>query len=100
MAVPVVTVGSETPTTIQLSWTSSGNEIDRYEVEWKRDTSGQCPIQDTGNATINYAYNSYTIKGIEANSSYFITVKAFNVYMNAKSVLVTGMTLTEGERLK
>ena len=100
MATPVVTVDYETPTTIQLSWTSYGNEIDGYEVEWKRDISGECPNRDIGNDIITDSYNSYTIKGMEENSSYFITVKAFNVYSSAKSIPVTGITLKKGERLK
>ena len=99
MLAPVVTVVSTTSTTIYLSWTSSGREVDGYEVKWKRDISGICPFGDNGNATITEASNRYAIRYLEEDSNYFVTVIGFNAVGNATSVLVTGMTKEAGERL-
>ena len=97
---PVVTVVSTTSTTIQLSWTSSGPEIDSYEVMWVRDTTGECFEEHMNNTTINDdSFTSYntTITRLEENSSYIIIVFEINVAWSAVSVQVIGMTMEAGE---
>ena len=100
VAAPVVNVDSTTPTTISLLWTSAGSEVDSYEVMWMRDTSGKCPdVVYTNNTTIIDGSTSYTIRGLEEDSSYTITVTATNSIGSKVSVPVTGVTKEAGERL-
>ena len=97
---PSVTVSSTTATTISLSWSvPSGSVVDSYEVVWERDTSGECPDEDEGSATITDGSTSYTITGLEEDSSYTITVTATNAAGSAASDPVTGMTGEAGEGL-
>ena len=95
----VMSVGRTTPTTIPLSWMSAGSVVDNYEVMWERDTSGKCPGVDEGSATITGGSTSYTISGLEEDSSYTITVTATNAAGSAVSVPVTAMTGEAGEGL-
>ena len=97
MQVTTVTASSITPTTISLSWTSAGSEVDSYEVMWERDTSGKCPDVDEGNATVSGNITSYTITQLEEDSSYTINVTAFNIFHDVTSALVTGITMEAGE---
>ena len=96
---PVVTVDSTAATTISLSWTSAGSVVDSYEVMWERDTSGYCSDEDEGSATITDGSTSYSITGLEEDSSYTITVTATNADGSAVSDPVTGMTGEAGEGL-
>ena len=96
---PVVSVGSTTPTTIPLTWTSAGSEVDSYEVTWERDTSGECPDVDEGSANITDGSTGYTISVLQEGSSYTITVTATNAAGSAVSVSVTAMTGEAGEGL-
>ena len=95
----MVTVNSMSATTISLSWTSAGSVVDSYEVMWERDTSRECPDEDEGRATITDGSISYTITGLEEDSSYTITVNATNAAGSAVSDPVTGMTREAGDRL-
>ena len=90
-------VNSTAATTISLSWTSAGSVVDSYEVTWERDTSGECPDEDEGSTTITDGSTSYTITGLEEDSSYTITVTATNAAGSAASDPVTGMTGEAGE---
>ena len=96
---PMAAVNSTTATNISLSWTSAGSVVDSYEVVWERDTSGECPDEDEGSATITDGSTSYTITGLEGDSSYTITVTATNAAGSAASEPVTGMTGEAGEGL-
>ena len=97
---PSVTVSSTNSTTISLSWSvPSGSVVDSYEVVWERDTSGECPDEDEGSATITDGSTSYTITGLEEDSSYTITVTATNAAGSVVSDPVTGMTWEAGEGL-
>ena len=64
---------------------------------WERATSGECSDEDEGSATITDGSTSYTITGLEEDSSYTITVTATNAAGSAVSDLVTGMTGEAGE---
>ena len=97
-AQPRVTVDTSTATSISLSWTSAGSEVDRYEVMWQRDTSGECPDEDDDNIVLTDGSTIYDIMGLEEDSSYSITVTARNVAgSSAVSNAVTAMTQEAGE---
>ena len=66
---------------------------------WERDTSGGCPDEDEGSATITDGSTSYTITGLEEDSSYTITVTATNAAGSAVSDTITRMTGGAGEGL-
>ena len=66
---------------------------------WERDTSGKCPDVHEDNATITGDSTSYTIKGLEEDSNYTITVTATNAAGSAVSDSVTEMTLVTGDGL-
>ena len=93
-------VGSVTATSISLSWTSGGEGVD-YKVMWQRDTSLECPDVDEGSINITNGSTSYTIAGLQENSSYSITVTASSGEDNSEiSNSVTAITLEAGERYK
>ena len=70
-----VTVDTTTATSLSLSWTSAGSNVDGYEVMW---TSDECPGDvDEGNATItDITEKSYIIEGLRKGTRYAITVSA------------------------
>ena len=83
-----VTVDTTTATSISLSWTSAGLEVDSYEVMW---ASHECPSDvDEGNAII--PETSYIIEGLREGTSYTITVSATNSAGTLRSDTVTGDT--------
>ena len=85
---PRITVSSKTATTISLSWSvPSGSVVDSYEVMWETDSS----------ATITDGSTSYTITGLEEDTSYTITVTATNAAGSAVSAPVTGTTSSTGK---
>ena len=94
-----MTIGRTTATTIQLNWTIPGPVVDSYEVTWKRNTSRKCSDDHMGTATITDNSTSYTIRRIEEESSYTITVTATNAAGSAVSDSVTGMTEEASESL-
>ena len=87
-----------TSTSIPLTWTSAGSEGVRYRVLWQRVTSVGCSEVDSGSTTTTITDTSYTIAGLEEDSSYSITVRASNTAGNEDSNAVTAMTLEAGER--
>ena len=83
---PTVSESSVGPFSISISWTSSGPVVERYEVEWQRDTSGVCPDEHTDSATVSGgSERSYDITGLFGDSSYSIRVKAMNAAGSAIS---------------
>ena len=83
-----VTVGTTTATSISLSWTSAGSEVDSYEVMW---TSGECPDGvDEGSATITET--SYIIEdlreGIVQTTS---KCTADSIHSRSASILIPSM---------
>ena len=86
-----VTVSSTTATTISLSWSvPNGSVVDRYEVTWEREGI-------RSSTTITDGSTSYTIRGLEAEANYTITVAASNKTGSAVSDLVTGTTGSAGK---
>ena len=63
---------------------------------WQRDTTGECPNEDEGTATITDRSTSYTITGLEEYSNYTITVTASNIYGSTISDPMYGMTNEAG----
>ena len=97
VAAPVVTADSTTATTISLSWTSGGSEGVSYEVDWQRVITGDCDDEDEGSATlVGGSMTSYTVTGVQEDSSYTITVTASNNNGNEESNPITAITRTAG----
>ena len=87
-AQPRVIVNTTTATSISLSWTSSGSEVDNYKVIW---TSYQCPGDvHKGNATITET--SYIIEGLREGTNYTVTVSATSSAGTSSNDSVTGET--------
>ena len=96
---PTISMGTTTPTTIPLSWTNNDSVVNKYEVMWERDTSGECDNMDEGSNIITNGSTSYTIRGLQEDSNYTITVTATNTAGSAVSVPVTAVTGKAGEGL-
>ena len=80
---PSVTLSSALATTIFLFWSvPSGSVVDSYEVMWEGDGT-------RGSTIITDGSTSYTITGLEEDSSYTITVTASNAAGSAISEPVT-----------
>ena len=70
-----------------------------FEVEWQRDTSVGCSDEDEDTISVNGAFSSYTITGLEPGNRYTITVTVSNSAGTAPvSNTVNAMTLETGER--
>ena len=95
-----MTADTTTATTITISWTSAGSEIDSYEVMWETDNVGGCSGgSDTGNATITDDSTSYDITELEEDSTYSITVIASNIVNSVNSEAINGITLETSESI-
>ena len=94
---PVIFPVVNLATTIPISWTSSGSQVDKYVVMWERDTTRECPDVDIGNHTITDGSTDYVIRELEEDSRYFILVKAINKTGSAVSRKVAGITFEAGE---
>ena len=77
-----------TVTSISLSWTSAGSEVDIYEVMWT--SEGYPDDVDKGNATTTDT--SYTIEDLREDTNYTITVSATNSAGTSPSDSVTEET--------
>ena len=65
----------------------------RFVVEWQRDTSVGCSDEDEDRVSVNGAFTSYTITGLEPGNRYTITVTVSNSAGTAPvSNTVTAMT--------
>ena len=88
-----VTVGTTTATSISLSWTITGSEVDSYEVMW---TTDECPDDvDEGSATSTET--SYIIENLREGTRYTITVSATAGTSSIGSDSVTGETVEQSE---
>ena len=68
-----------------ISWTSSGPVVERYEVYWERDTSGECSNENQGNTVTDGFTTSYEITDLFSVSRYNVTVRATNAAGSAVS---------------
>ena len=86
-----MTVDTTTTTSLSLSWTSAGSEVNGYVVMW---TSSECPGDvDEGSATIaDIPEISYIIEGLREGTRYAITVSATTSAVTLPSDTVTGDT--------
>ena len=89
-----------TTTTIRITASvSSGSVVTGFVVKWQRDTSVGCSHEDERTISVNRAFTSYTILGLEPGNRYTITVTVSNSAGTAPvSNTVTAMTLEAGER--
>ena len=78
---------------------SSGSVVTAFVVEWQRDTSVGCSDVNERTISVNGAFTSYTIMGLEPGNRYTITVTVSNSAGTAPvSNTVTAMTPEAGER--
>ena len=96
---PILSVQSTTATTISLSWTSAGSVGDSYKVMWQRNTSGDCPDEHEGIATITDGSTSYNITGLEEFSTYVVIIIVLNANEIAISNNLTGITEKSGTKM-
>ena len=86
---PSVTVTSITSTSISLSWSvPSGSVVTSYEVMWRAlSNSGESGTSGSITST------SYTIKELESNTVYSVTVTVTNTAGNTSSqpIIITSM---------
>ena len=97
----MISAGTSTTTSIPITIsTASDSVVTSYEVMWETDDIGGCSGgSDMDSATITDGSTSYDIMGLEEDSSYTISVTAFNsAGSSAVSNTVTAMTLDAGER--
>ena len=70
-----------------------------FVVEWQRDTSVGCSDDDEDRVSVNGAFTSYTITGLEPGNRYTITVTVSDsAGSSGVSNTVTAMTEETGER--
>ena len=90
---PVITVISTTATSITISGgVPSDSVADSYEVVWVRDVTVGCSNENEGMAT-----SVGEIANLQEESTYSITVTAFNSAGNSETSVIA-MTLEAGER--
>ena len=74
--------------------------MNRYEIIWERDISGECSENDMDMAIVFNGSNTHIIYGLEENSSYSITVTATNAAGSEVSDPVSGITKEAGSKWK
>ena len=82
---PVVMEESVSAFSAAISWINSGPVVDRYEVYWERDASGECPNEKQGNTVTDGSTTSYEITDLFGVSRYNVTVMATNAAGTAVS---------------
>ena len=86
-----------TATSISLSWPSAGSEDVSYEVTWQTDDQGCC----SGVAHMNSTITTEVHRDIEEDTSYTISVTAFNsAGSSAASATLLKMTSEAGKTSK
>ena len=58
---------------------SSGSVVTGFVVEWQRDTSVGCSDVNERTISVNGAFTSYTIAGLEPGNRYTITVTVYHL---------------------
>ena len=66
---------------------------------WQRDTSGDCPDEREGIATITDGSTSHNITGLEEFSTYLVIVIVLNANEIAISNNLTGFTKESGTKM-
>ena len=84
-----MSVGSVTPTSIPVAWTSGGSEGVSYLVEWTY--NGECSGISGGSMSVG-GDRQYTIEGLQEYITYSITVRASNSLSTANSTAADGTT--------
>ena len=71
------------PNSIKVDWTApaqNGGPIDKYAVLWDKDNPPQDGTANFGSANPNGSARSYTITGLDINSTYYVSTDAHNAY--------------------
>ena len=89
-----MSVGSVTPTSIAVTWSSGGSEGVGYEVEWTY--NGECSGISGGSMSVG-GDTSYTIEDLQEYITYSITVRATNSLSTANSTAADGRTSEASE---
>ena len=89
-----MSVGSVTPTSIPVAWTSGGSEGVGYEVEWTY--NGGCSGISGGSMNVG-GDRQYTIGDLQEYITYSITVRASNSLSSTDSTAADGTTSEESE---
>ena len=84
-----MSVGSVTPTSIPVTWTSGGSEGVSYLVEWAY--NGGCSGISGGSMNVG-GDRQYTIGDLQEYITYSITVRASNSLSTAISTAADGTT--------
>ena len=93
-----VSVGPSTATSIILFWNVFSDSVAvSFEVTWQRFAMVTCLDVDEGSMIGAYGSGSIAIMGLEEDSSYIITMTAFNRACSVGET-VTGVTMEAGER--
>ena len=89
-----MSVGSVTPTSIAVTWSSGGSEGVSYLVDWTY--NGGCSGISGGSIGVGQD-RQYTIEGLQEYITYSITVRASNSLSTANSTAVDGTTSEASE---
>ena len=71
------------PNSIMVDWSApaqNGGPIDAYAVLWDKDNPPQDGTANFGGAGTNGSARSYTITGLDINSTYYVSTDAHNAY--------------------
>ena len=91
-------MGSLTPVSVDLQWTSSGQQQVTYQISLQRDTSIGCPYEDSRNLTVTNGLTAAQVAGLQEDSRYLFTVTASNPASSSEvSNTVSAMTEKAGE---
>ena len=91
-------MGSLTPVSVDLQWTSSGQQQVTYQISLQRDTSIGCPFEDDRNLTVTNGLTGAQVSGLLEDSRYLFTVTASNPAGSSEvSNTVAAMTEKAGE---
>ena len=94
VAVPVLSAGTTTATSISLSWTSAGSEDVKYVVVWQTDNVGGCSGGSNyrNSSSITNGSTNYHVMELEENTNYTILVTS-----NVSSNNINTMTQVAGK---
>ena len=97
---PRLIIDYQGPSAIGLTWIAPrGSVVTGYEIEWKRNSSGDCPTtKNKGNITItNMSITAYDIVGLVGNTTYIVTVKASNAAGSSVGATIYATTKEGGK---
>ena len=96
-SVPTINMAvSESPTSINLTWTQPGDEVvDSYEVSFSY--QGSCSgFNHTNTTTVDGTTRQYTLTGLQEFSNYTVTVVAVNDAGGSEESSENVVTMADG----